>query len=184
MGRIRRRRSVGIVAVVLAVGAALPAGASQHEGGVLATVTVGTGDPGDPDEACILLSTTELDFGTVNFGASAVGPAYEIDKCTEEAQDLWVLGSEIALTADHDLFFFWELTDETTTPGVNEFALTAYSYAIDDSVLVDFWGKRLLSDMPASSSFHHELFMPAIGSDGMGEVFEILIVWVGVLADD
>lgn len=169
-----RRLAIGLTAMALALGAALPAGASQHEGVIDATVTVV-----DAPEACILLSTTALDFGELDFGDTTISSPYAVEKCAEAPQDLYVMGTDADLGIAS-----WQLADPTAAPlGVNEYALDAWSYAIgDDTILSASTANLLVSDMPESSSFDHRLLMPPIGSDGAGQVASFQIIWIAVLS--
>lgn len=171
-----RRLAIGLTAMALALGAALPAGASQHEGVIDATVTVA-----DAPEACLLVEIDTLDFSTRALGQTAGSQNFQIDHCGSSPQDLYAIGTNASLS---DGLTSWQLSDEFPL-GSNEYALMARSpiFFEDESAWLSANAAKLITPtMRISAPYQLLLNMPPAGSDGAGQVASFQVIWIAVFS--
>jgi hypothetical protein len=178
------RRACFLTVSVLAVAAlSLPATAVEpgDGGNVVGSVTV-TPAP----EACILIGTTLVDFGTLDFGAakwSGAVPAvdgYEVASCSGGAQD-FLLRVTDAVGGDA----VWQ----PGGPALDRFGISVSIFdRSGPNVGVGWLGaanETYWPDVPAGAQGDviHQISMPTAGSSGAGETMTWDMIWTAVLAD-
>jgi hypothetical protein len=167
---VRRLVACGLAANLAFL--ALPA--TAEEGTVKAQVTVA-----GPTDACILVGTESLDFGTREFGDFSPSESYELQSCSDANQDYLVRGTNAASVETQAS---WVLSDANTA--INQFMVDATTDPHDGPDIVHLsHGNKLLAEGVAPDSTHtaeHVLAMPDVGSDGAGETFEFEIIWTAV----
>jgi hypothetical protein len=130
------------------------------------------------EEACLLLDTASIDFGTLDFGVTGTAsPEYTVTSCSVAAQDLWVHGTD---AANANGSAGWSLLPQM--PGVDEFAVTGNVPEFRSFVLTTA-AQQLgeFASEQAHGGINHRLFMPAAGSAGAGQTMSFDIVWTASL---
>jgi photosystem II stability/assembly factor-like uncharacterized protein len=178
MGRCgeKRRPLVGSVAVVgLLLAGSVPA-VGQEGGSVPAQVTME-----QAEEVCVLIGVAELDFGTLDFDASADSDQYTVESCSTADQELYAHAT--GASGDGVPPAQWGLVDGAGDRQIDEFAVDAELVEIGDSWLGA--APVAVGMLPASASAQagHQLVMPPAGSAGAGQTFSFDIVWTATLED-
>jgi alpha-tubulin suppressor-like RCC1 family protein len=168
-------------------GAVALAGGDRHSLALVATpasasltATVTVAEPPEVPEACLLLSTATLDYGTLDLGASGTSPAYTVTSCSTAAQDLF---SHATDAANADGSVTWALT----APPRNEDEFSVDANLLDDTGSV--WLTAAASPMGSlaaeaeADGRAHLLEMPPAGSQGAGETMSFDVVWTAVIAE-
>jgi hypothetical protein len=173
----RWHTSVAVLAVMMML---LPGSAAAQDGSgaVTATVTVI-----EPVEACVLLSVTSIDFGTLVFGERTAGIAYDVESCSLGEQLMYAATSSASNAGET---VAWEpiLSEDTE---IDRFAVSAAFERRDtrserDQVLLSTEPARVETlAAGAKRQAAHRFYAPQPGSAGAGEAMTFQLTWFGVL---
>lgn len=163
----------GVTAIAAGASHSLAVGdvTTTSAGSLTATVTVAA-----PTEACLLLTASTLDFGTLDFGASATSPAYDLVSCSTEAQDLFAHASDATSEAS-----LWTLTAPPRAE--DQFSVDAATLeAAREWLTSDALPMGIIEAEATAPGQNHVLEMPPAGSSGAGETMSFDIIWTAVLS--
>jgi hypothetical protein len=167
------------VAVVLFVGSALPA-FSDDTGTVNATVTAGA--------ACITLSQTTVNFGSLNFSTSAGNNAAgqlagSITNCGQSTESILARGTDATNTTTT-----WSLVDATglptpvnpcdlSSPNTNKYFLFTFPGALSTVFLTTTNKAFNTMAAGANSALTVGVVMPCTGSSGAGQTLNFSYIY-------
>lgn len=174
----RRPATVGVAVAAMVAGTlAIPAVAADN-GTVTATVTV---TEATAPEACVLIDTLVIDFGTLDFGQRIDGvtdpgaPVLTITSCSDADQELFVRGTD---AVNGGATVSWALSDTPGGPNVFGVGVAAGLASVPVTTTTTF-----LTELAprAEQAVQTGLFMPESG-DGAGEQMSFDIVWTAALS--
>jgi hypothetical protein len=149
---------------------------ATSSGGLTATMTVA--EPPPPAEACLLISTDTLDYGTVELGETATSPTYTVTSCSSAAQSLYAHATDAAISA---ATVRWTLT--TSPRAIDEFSVDANRLDTGNEWLTD--AAAPMGSLPAGAAAPgrtHQLATPPTGRTGGGQTMSFELIWTAVVS--
>lgn len=178
MGRRVMHRFAGIGVVLVVAAGAVPAAAAESSGGTVpAQVTMA-----DPVEVCLLIDTSgleegTLDFGVLEFGADATSAAYSVESCADGDQQLFANGTDAS-----GVDAAWSLVDGAGSRDQDEFSISAELAGLDALWLTTDPSPVGVLGSGEAAIASHQLWTPPAGSSGAGQTLTFDVQWLATSA--